>query len=74
VWAIAELCGEWDALPFAGGLLEQPFGIMVLGAQLRKYAKAFAMYEQDREHTPRAARDMILLTAKRSAEMRRTDG
>ena len=67
---IAELCGSWGGLPFDGGLLEQPFGIILLGAHLRSYAEAFRIYEQDPNHAPANVRDRVLLTAKASAEMR----
>lgn len=64
------LCESWGALPFDGGLLEQPLGLLLLGATLRDYARAFAMYQRDPKNAPASVRDLVLMTARASAEMR----
>ncbi len=39
---IATLASSWGgALPFAGGLLDQPVRLVVLGHELRRYERAF---------------------------------
>jgi hypothetical protein len=69
-WDIAWLCESWNALPFEGGVLEQPLGLLVMVGALREYDRAYAIYERDPAHAPAAVRDLVLLTAKASAEMR----
>lgn len=64
------LCDAWDVKPFDGDILEQPLGMLMIGAAIREYDRARAMYERDPEHTPAAMRDLVLLTAKASAEER----
>lgn len=66
-WRIAELCATWNALPFSGGVLEQPVRLMVLGASLRQYAKAYRAYESDPSGAPGKIRDLVLMTARDSA-------
>lgn len=48
-------------------MLEQPVRLMVLGAALRTYAKAYRTYEQDPQSASPGVRDLVLMTARESA-------
>ena len=43
---------------------------MVIITALRAYDRARSIYDQDSAHAPAKVRDLVLLTAKASAEMR----
>jgi hypothetical protein len=61
-------------MPFSGGVLEQPVRLMVLGAALRNYAKAYLAYDRDPQSASAGLRDLVLMTARESALMRERGG
>ena len=50
---IAKLCQTFGGLPEAGGVLDQPLGLLVLGSRLLDYERAYyAVREADRAKQP----------------------
>ncbi len=67
-WPIARLCKVYGALPFTGGILEQPLGLMLIGADLLDYAEAFALWDElDDERVPQAVKKLVAETQAASA-------
>lgn len=53
----------FGGLPFSGGLLEQPYALLVIVGALREYAQAYLTYKADPKNAPADLRDRVLLTA-----------
>jgi len=58
----------FGALPFAGGLLDQPYALMVIVGELRTYAEQYAKYHADPKNASPALRSRVLLMAAASVE------
>lgn len=46
------MCETFGVLPFEGGVLEQPLGLMVVAMDMIGYAHAYYRYESATEHNP----------------------
>jgi len=49
--------------PFSGGLLEQPYALLIIVGALREYAEAYMTYKSDPKNAPPKLRDRVLLMA-----------
>lgn len=51
-YILMRLARAYGALPFSGGILEQPLRLVVLGDMLCDYAQAYATFEADEKNAP----------------------
>lgn len=65
-WSIARLCQDFRALPMEGGLLDQPYGLVVRVMALLDYARDFQTYAELQDKAPAAVKARVLGIAARS--------
>ena len=61
------MCETYGSLPLPGGVLEQPFGLLITARTLTKFAEAWVLYQRDPEHVSADVRKWVLEVMAQSA-------
>lgn len=65
---MVELQTTYGGMPFSGGLLEQPYAVLVIVAALRNYAESYVTFTANPKNASPRLRSRVLLTAAASVE------